>query len=114
MFEIRKVLIFFLILSVNGTCLLRSTSPNFIIINQYYRNYEHHPWRIVRAYRKTRNWLTDHFVLSDQRFENIYSFSFLVVVGIALIITCYLNLQMGGAEGGYDVDKTQSNRKIQK
>lgn len=81
-------------------------------IRHHYRNYEHHPWRVVRAYRITRTWLTEHFVISDRRFENIYSFSFLVCVVIALFISACLNLQLGGEAGGLDIDRTQTVKEI--
>lgn len=92
--------------------ILRPITPSLTTIRHHYRNYEHHPWRIVRAYRKTRTWLTDHFVISEKRFENIYSFSFLVTVVIAFFITTTLNLQLGGEAGGLDVDRTNTTKKI--
>lgn len=94
-------------LSENQSSNQRLSSDHFAGIRYYYRNYEHHPSRIVRAYRQTRTWLTDHFYIADRRFENIYSFTFLVTFGVVGIITVYLNLGLGGESGGYDVDRTQ-------
>lgn len=85
--------------------LLRSKTPNTIGIRHHYRNYEYHPNRIVRAYRQTRTWLTDHFVLAENRFENIYSFSFLVTFGVLLCFVGWLNLQVGGEAGDFDTNK---------
>lgn len=98
---------FYLNFSDNGLNKSCSNSHNFIGIRHYYRNYEHHPSRIVRAYRQTRTWLTDHFNFADRVFENIYSFTFLVTIIILGIWSAYLNLQVGGETGGLDVDRTQ-------
>lgn len=84
---------------------LRSTTPSFNIIRHHYRNTDYHPSRIVRAYRVTRTWLTDHFVIADNRMENIYSFSMLLTTAILLIVACWLNLQVGGESGGFDTNK---------
>lgn len=61
----------------------------------------------MRAYRQTRTWLTDHFNFADRKFENIYSFTFLVTIVILGILSTYLNLQVGGETGGLDVDRTK-------
>lgn len=74
-------------------------------IRHHYRNYQHHPLRIVRAYRKTRTWLTDHFVIAENRFENIYSFTFLVIVGLACLLTMWVNPKLGGEAGDFDRNK---------
>lgn len=84
-------------------------TPNLVNIRHHYRNYEYHPSRIVRAYRKTRTWLTDHFVLAENRFENIYSFAFLATIGILMIFVGWLNLQLGGEAGGFDVNRLPSD-----
>lgn len=86
---------------------LRSTTPNSIAIRQYYRNYEYHPSRIVRAYRITRTWLTDHFVIAEKRMENIYSFLILLTTAVLFIFVGLLNLQVGGEAGGFDVNKLE-------
>lgn len=93
--------------SDNGLNIACSNSNKLVGIRHYYRNYQDHPSRIVRAYRKTRTWLTDHFVIADRRFENIYSFTFFVTICILGIVSAYLNLQLGGDAVGYDVDKIQ-------
>lgn len=80
-------------------------SPNVVNIRHHYRNYEYHPSPIIRAYRRTRTWLTDHFVLAENRFENIYSFTFLVTVAILLMLVGWLDLQVGGESGGLDVNR---------
>lgn len=84
---------------------LRSTAPNSMTIRHYYRNYEYHPSRIVRAYRITRTWLTDHFVIAEKRMENIYSFLMLLTTAVLLVYIGFLNLQVGGEAGGYDTNK---------
>lgn len=62
-------------------------------------------------YRKTRTWLTDHFLISDRRIENIYSFSFLAMIAIATIYIIYFDW-IGGTTGlDHDVNKV---KKIEK
>lgn len=95
----------------NASILLASNTPSIVAIRNHYRNHQYHPSRIVRAYRKTRTWFTEHFVLAERPFENAYSFSFLLSTGILFIFVSYLNLQLGGGSGGLDVDKTQQNEK---
>lgn len=93
---------------------LRTSTPNVTAIRHHYRNTDYHPSKIVRAYRMTRTWLTDHFIIADNRIENIYSFSMLVTTAILLLLACWLNLQEGGEAGGYDVNRikaTDSNTK---
>lgn len=84
---------------------LRSTTPSFIVIRHHYRNTDYHPSRIVRAYRITRTWLTDHFVIADNRLENIYSFSMLLTTAILFVVAAWLNLQVGGEAGDFDTNK---------
>lgn len=81
-----------------------ASNPNLTAIRQYYRNTDYHPSKIVRAYRMTRTWLTDHFVIGERRFENIYSGSFIVVFAIFFIIILYVNIEVGNE--GLDVDRT--------
>lgn len=81
-------------------------------LRNHYYNREHHPSKLVRAYRKTRNWLTEHFVFSEQRIENIYSAYILVILFVAL---CYINwfyTISGGPNAGLDVDQTQKKKKL--
>lgn len=84
---------------------LKLKTSNNVSIRHYYRNYDYHPNRLVRAYRMTRTWLTDHFVIADNRFENIYSFTFLVTVLVAFIFVSWLNLHVGGEAGDFDKNK---------
>lgn len=84
---------------------LRLNTPNLIVIRHHYRNYNYHPSRIVRAYRMTRTWLTDHFVIAEKRMENIYSFMMLLTTAVLLVFVGWLNLQEGGEAGGFDVDR---------
>lgn len=88
---------------------LRSTTPNLIAVRHHYRNYEYHPSKIVRAYRMTRTWLTEHFVIAEKRMENIYSFLILLFTAILFIFVCTLNLQLGGEAGDFDVNKLKVN-----
>lgn len=84
---------------------LKSATPNFIVVRHHYRNTDYHPSKIVRAYRMTRTWLTDHFVIADNRMENLYSFTMLATTAILFVFAGWLNLQEGGEAGGYDVNK---------
>lgn len=92
-----------------GTNALVSAKPlNSVAIRHYYRNYEHHPSRIVRAYRKTRTWLTEHFVIAEKRMENIYSFLMLLTTAVLFVFVGWLNLQEGGEAGGLDTNKLKT------
>lgn len=95
--------------------ILETTTTNITTIRHHYRNHEYHPNRIVRAYRITRTWLTDHFVIAENRFENVYSFTFLVTIAILFFLVSYLNLQMGGEAGGLDANRIpQSKQDVNK
>lgn len=94
-----------------GVNALKLKTPNLVIIRHHYRNYNYHPSRIVRAYRMTRTWLTDHFVIAEKRFENIYSFLMLLTTAILFIVITMLNLQVGGEAGGLDVDHLNKDDK---
>lgn len=66
----------------------------------------------------TRTWLTDHFVIADNRIENLYSFMMLFTAAFLLVFVGWLNLQVGGEAGDYDtnklkasVDPNQNNKK---
>lgn len=79
-------------------------------LRNHYYNSDYHPSKIVRAYRKTRVWLTEHFVLADQRIANIYSASLLVTVFIAFWFVNWFFTFSGGPNAGLDVDQTQKKK----
>lgn len=83
-------------------------SPNLIAVRHHYRNNEYHPSRIVRAYRMTRTWLTEHFVIAEKRMENIYSFLMLLTTAVLIIFVGWLNLQPGGEAGNFDANKLEA------
>lgn len=87
---------------------LRSTAPNFIAIRHHYRNTDYHPSKVVRAYRMTRTWLTDHFIIADNRIENIYSFTMLLTTALLFVFVGWLNLQLGGEAGDFDTNKLKA------
>lgn len=62
----------------------------------------------MRAYRKTRTWLTDHFVIAEKRMENIYSFFMLLTTAVLFVLVTWLNLQEGGESGGLDTNKLKT------
>lgn len=90
----------------------RPITPNFIAVRHHYRNYDYHPSRIVRAYRITRTWLTDHFVIAEKRLENIYSFLILLTTAVLLVIVARLNLQLGGEAGGFDINRLKTDNEV--
>lgn len=91
--------------------LLHLTPSKQTSIRNHYRNTDYHPSIIVRAYRKIRTWLTDHFVIAEHRLENIYSISIIITFAFLGILFLYLDYH-GGAAGGLDdikIDKKQKN-----
>lgn len=101
---------FVLIFSATGTKYVGV--PNVSTIRHYYRNEKRHPSRIVRMYRRTRTWLTDHFIISDRRIENIYSFSLLAIIFIATVYIFFFDLFMKGASGQrYDDNSLEKYKK---
>lgn len=60
----------------------------------------------MRAYRQTRTWLTEHFVLAEHRLANMYSASILLTLVIAIIWVFYLDFVIDFL-GGHDIDRTE-------
>lgn len=85
-------------------------TPYCMPSRNYYYNTEHHPSKIVRGYRKTRNWLTEHFVFSDRRISNMYSAYIMLIFFSAFFwVLWYFDLS-GGPNAGLDVDRTQKKK----
>lgn len=79
-------------------------------LRNHYYNKQYHPSKIVRAYRNTRNWLTEQFVFSDRRIDNMYSTWILVVLFFAFCYVNWLFTLSGGPNAGLDVDQIQKKK----
>lgn len=85
-------------------------TPLCMTLRNHYYNTKYHPSKIVRAYRKTRNWLTEQFVFAEHRISNIYSASLMLTFFIAFWYVNWFFTFSGGPNAGLDVDQTQKKK----